>query len=87
MKLRPDIVELCRKTASKPDEFKLKITEAVPTNRHKPMLIDFGPVSEMFRPRSKTFNCEIAQPSGEGCPSMGSPIGKAAAYIIIVENM
>ena len=42
------------KSAPKPDETKPKMTGAVPTNRHKPIPNDFGPVS-VFRRRSENF--------------------------------
>ena len=36
---------------------------AVPTNRHKPIPIDSGPISACFDDDPKLLNCEIAQPS------------------------
>ncbi len=48
VRIRPDVVDLGPKSAPKPDEAKPKMPEAVPTNKHKPIPIDFGPVSERF---------------------------------------
>ncbi len=51
--IQTKVVDLGRKTVSKPDETKPKMPGAVPANRHKPTPIDFGPVP-VVRPRSKT---------------------------------
>ncbi len=49
------------KSASKPDETKHQMPGAVPTDRHKPIPIDFGPVSGCFGHDAKLLNCEIGQ--------------------------
>ncbi len=48
LRIRPEIINVGPKSAPKPDETKPKMPGAVPTNRHKPMPIDFGPVSLRF---------------------------------------
>ncbi len=53
-------------SAPKPDETKPNISGAVPTNRPKPIPIDFGPISGYFDHDPKLFNCEIAQPRSKG---------------------
>ena len=60
LRIRPNIVDVGPKSAPKPDEAK---PGAVPTNRHKPIPIDFGPVSGCFDHDPKLVNCEIAQPT------------------------
>ena len=64
VRIRPQIVDVGPKSAPKPDEAKPKMPGAVPTNRHKPIPTDFGPVSGCFDHDPKLLNCEIAQPSG-----------------------
>ncbi len=44
-RFRPGIVDLEPTLAPKPGEAKPKMPEAVSTNRHRPIPIDFGPVS------------------------------------------
>ncbi len=45
---------------------------AMPTNQHKPIPIDFGPVFVCFDHYPKLLNCEIAQPSHPEDP--GNPL-------------
>ncbi len=52
--------------APKPDEGKPKMPGAVPTTRHKPMPIDFGPVSGCFDRDPKLLHREIDQPGKVG---------------------
>ena len=66
LRIRPKIIDLGPKSAPKPDEAKPKMPGSVPTNRHKPIPIDFGPVSGCFDHDPKLLNCEIAQPSQRG---------------------
>ncbi len=55
----PTIVDVGPKTATKLDETKPKMAVAVPTNRHKPIPIDVGPVC--FHHNPELLNCEIAE--------------------------
>ncbi len=41
-RIRPEIIDVGPKSAPKPDEAKPKMAEAKPTNKHKPIPIDFG---------------------------------------------
>ncbi len=51
------------KSAPNPDVAKPKVPGAVHANRHKPIPIDFGPVSVCFDHDPKHVNCEKAQPN------------------------
>ncbi len=45
LRIRPKIGDSGPQPAPKPDEAKPKMPGALPTNRHKPIPIDFGPVA------------------------------------------
>ncbi len=77
VRIRPGIVDLRPKAVPKPDETTPKMPGAVPTNRHAPIPIDFGPVSTCFDHDPKLSNCEIAQPSGSFQESPGGPFWNA----------
>ncbi len=69
-KIRPAVADVGPKSAPTPDEAKPKMPGAVPTNRHKPIPNDFGPVSRRFDHDRKLVNFEIAQPSPRGCRAL-----------------
>ena len=70
LRIRPKIDALGPKSAPKPETNCPKMPRAVPTNRHKPTPIDFGPASLRFDHDPKLVNCQKAQPSW-GRPATG----------------
>ncbi len=62
-RIRPKICDVGPKSEPKPDEAKPKMPGAAPTNRHKPIPIDFESVSGCSHHDPKLLLCETTQPS------------------------
>ena len=59
LRIRLKFADVGPKSDPKPDEARPRTPGAVPTNRHKPSPIDFGPVSGCFHNDPKLLNCKI----------------------------
>ena len=75
LRIRPKMIDLGPKSAPKSDEAKPNMPGAVPTNKHKPIPIDFGPVSGCFDHDPKLFNCEILNVTQQCFRAVNRPSG------------